>query len=135
VAAPASCVFCEIVAGRVPAHIVFEDSDHIAFFTLEHINPGHVVLIPKRHTDYLFDMDSSNYQALWATAARLAPGLRSVTSAKRVGVAVEGFAMPHVHVHLVPVFAGDELNPTRAKPIPAVEAERLRYLLQNAFGA
>jgi histidine triad (HIT) family protein len=80
-------------------------------------------------------MEGSNYQALWATAARLAPGLRSVTSAKRVGVAVEGFTVPHVHVHLVPVFAGDELNPARAKPIGAAETERLRYLLQNAFGA
>jgi histidine triad (HIT) family protein len=128
-------VFCEIVAGRVPAHIVFEDSDHIAFFPLVHINPGHVVLIPKQHSDYLFDMDGTKYQALWATAARLAPGLRSATSAKRVGVAVEGFSVPHVHVHLVPVFAGDELNPARAKPILAAEAERLRYLLQNAFGA
>jgi histidine triad (HIT) family protein len=128
-----SCVFCEIVAGRIPARIVFEDAEHMAFFPLEHINPGHVVLVPRRHIDYLFDMDTPNYQSLWATAAQLAPGLRSVTSAKRVAVAVEGFTVPHVHVHLVPVYSGDELNPIRAKRLAASDADRLSEALRHAF--
>lgn len=105
----------------------------MGFFPLEHINPGHLLLIPKRHVDYLFEMSMTTYQALWAAVAHLAPGLRSVTSAKRVGVAVEGFAVPHVHVHMVPVYAGDELNPSRAKPISNAEAERLADLLRKAF--
>ena len=69
---PNACVFCQIIAGRLPARTVYEDADHIAFFPLEHINPGHLVLIPKRHTDYLFDLDPAAYQALWATTARIA---------------------------------------------------------------
>ena len=129
------CIFCEIVAGRVAEEFVFEDADHIAFFALEHINPGHVVLIPRRHTDYLFDMDVAGYRALWDVAARLAPGLRSVTSAPRIGVAVEGFAVPHVHVHLVPVYAGHDLNPERAKVLDAAEAARLRNELRKEFSA
>ena len=132
---PRPCIFCEIVAGRVAEQFVFEDAHHIAFFPLEHINPGHLVLIPRRHTDYLFDMDAPGYHALWAVAARLAPGLRSVTSAARIGVAVEGFAVPHVHIHLVPVYAGHELNPERAKPLDAAEAARLRDRLRQEFGA
>jgi histidine triad (HIT) family protein len=135
VASPAPCVFCEIVARRIPATILFEDGDHLALFPLEHINPGHMLLIPKYHVDYLFDLTMPAYQALWAAVAKLAPGLRSVTSAKRVGIAVEGFAVPHVHVHLVPVYAGDELNPARARPIPGVDADRLAGLLREAFGA
>jgi len=130
-----SCVFCQIVARRDPAQIVYEDVKQIAFFPLEHINPGHLILIPKQHIDYLFDMEAQSYESLWAAAAKLAPGLRSVTSAKRVGVAVEGFAVPHVHVHLVPVYAGDELNPLRAKPISTTEAEELSKRLRHAFGA
>ena len=102
-----ACVFCQIIAGQLPARTVYEDADHIAFFPLEHINPGHLVLIPKRHTDYLFDLDSAAYQALWATTARIAAPLREVMSAKRVGVAVEGFSVPHVHVHIVPRWNGD----------------------------
>jgi histidine triad (HIT) family protein len=135
VASPTPCIFCEIIARRVPATIVFEDQDHIAFFPLEHINPGHLLLVPKGHVGYLFDMPIPAYQALWATASNLAPGLRSVTSAKRIGVAVEGFAVPHVHVHLVPVNGGDELNPSRAKRVPDAEADRLARLLREAYGA
>ena len=129
------CIFCGIVAGRVPEPIVFEDAEHMAFFPLEHINPGHLLLIPRRHTDYLFDMEATDYHALWAAAARLAPGLRSVMSAVRIGIVVEGFRVPHVHVHLVPLYARDELNPARAKRLDAAEARRLRDLLRHEFGA
>lgn len=130
-----SCVFCQIVAGRLPARVVYEDSDHIAFFPLEHFNPGHVVLIPKQHTDYLFDLDPSAYTSLWATAAQIAPPLKEVTSAKRVGVAVEGFSVPHVHVHLVPLYAFDDLNPSRARALDASEADRLHAQIRGALAS
>jgi histidine triad (HIT) family protein len=80
-------------------------------------------------------MSAHSYLALWATVAKLAPGLQSVTSAKRVGVAVEGFAVPHVHVHMVPLYAREELNPARAKPISPGDAEGLARGLREAFGA
>ena len=132
---PRPCIFCEIVAGRVAEPIIFEDAGHTAFFPLEHINPGHLLVIPKRHTDYLFDMDATDYHALWAAAARLAPGLQSVTSAVRIGVVVEGFRVPHVHVHLVPLYARDELNPAPVRLLDAAEAQRLRNLLRHAYAA
>lgn len=128
-----ACVFCQIIAGRVPARTVYEDADHIAFFPLEHINPGHLVLIPKRHTDYLFDLDSTAYQALWATTTRIAGPLKDAMSAKRVGVAVEGFSVPHVHVHIVPLYAFDDLNPSRARALDATEADRLHALISGAL--
>jgi histidine triad (HIT) family protein len=131
---PSACVFCQIIAGRLPARTVYEDADHIAFFPLEHISPGHLVLIPKQHTDYLFDLDSAAYHALWAATARIAGPLRDAMSAKRVGVAVEGFSVPHVHVHLVPINAFDELNPSRARALDPAEADRLHALIREALG-
>ena len=128
-----ACVFCQIVAGRLPARTVYEDADHIAFFPLEHINPGHLVLIPKHHTNYLFDLNSAAYQALWATTARIAGPLKDVTAAKRVGVAVEGFSVPHVHVHIVPLYAFDDLNPSRARALEPAEADRLHALIREAL--
>ena len=130
-----SCVFCQIVSGRMPARTVYEDSDHLAFFPLEHINPGHVVLIPKQHTDYLFDLAPTDYEKLWAMVARIAPALKDATSAKRIGVAVEGFSVPHVHVHLVPLFAFDDLNPSRAKALDAAEADRLHAQIRKALAS
>ncbi len=126
-------MFCQIVAGRAPARTVYEDADHLAFFPLEHINPGHVVLIPKQHTDYLFDLSPIAYQSLWAAAARIASPLKEVMSAKRVGVAVEGFSVPHVHVHLVPIYAFDDLNPSRAKALDAAEVDRLHKRVRAAL--
>ena len=129
------CVFCSIIAGTLPADVVFEDASHLAFFPLEHINPGHTLLIPKQHVDYLFDLPSPAYGALWATAGQIATSLRVVTGAKRIGVAVEGFTVPHAHIHLVPVNAGDELNPSRAKPVEPSELSRLAELLRARLGA
>lgn len=129
----APCIFCEIVAGRAPARVVYSDADHLAFFPLEHINPGHVLLIPRKHTDYLFDLPADAYQSLWATAAKLAPALRAATEARRIGVAVEGFSVPHVHVHLVPINAFDELNPSRARRPDADEVERLQQRIAVAL--
>jgi histidine triad (HIT) family protein len=128
-----SCVFCGILAGRLPARVVHEDEDHIAILPLEHINPGHILLIPRRHTDDLFDLDAAAYQRLWAVAAKLAPALRAAFSAKRVGVAVEGFNVPHVHVHIVPLHAVDELDAKRGRSVDAVEADRLCQLIRRAF--
>lgn len=127
---PLPCVFCEVAAGRAPARIVFEDPEHLAFLPLEHINPGHVLLVPRRHTDYLFDLDAEAYRQLWATAARIAPGLRDATGARRIGVAVEGFSVPHVHVHLVPINALDELDASRARPLDPAAADALQRQLR-----
>jgi histidine triad (HIT) family protein len=74
------------------------------------------------------------YQALWATAARIVGPLRDVMAAKRIGVAVEGFSVPHVHVHLVPISAFDELNPGRARALDPAEADRLQALIRSALG-
>jgi histidine triad (HIT) family protein len=128
-----NCVFCAIVARRAPATIVFEDERHVAFFPLEHMNPGHTVLIPKRHVEYVFDLEEADYVALWAAAAKLAPGLREVTAAKRVGILVEGYTVPHVHVHLVPTYAFNEIEAARQRKLAADETERLATALRAAF--
>ena len=82
-----------------------------------------------------FSAVTAAYQALWATTARLAGPLRDVMSAKRVGVAVEGFSVPHVHVHIVPLYAFDDLNPSRARALDAAEADRLHALIRGALAA
>ena len=127
------CVFCRILRGELPVRTVYEDPDHLALLPLEHINPGHVLLIPRQHTDYLFDLSAPAYRSLWETAARLEPAIRRASGAKRIGVAVEGFHVPHAHVHLVPINAADELNPVRARALEAAEADRLQIAIRAAI--
>jgi histidine triad (HIT) family protein len=129
------CIFCALVAGRVSSRRVYEDADHVAFLPLRHINPGHTLLVPRRHDDYVFAMDEASYRSLWAKARQLAPAVQRVSGAKRVGILVEGFSVPHVHVHLVPVNALADIDPARERALPDDEAERLAAGLREAMGA
>lgn len=131
--AAGDCLFCALVAGRIPARRVYEDAAHVAFFPLKHIEPGHTLLVPKCHADYVFDMADADYQALWTAAKRIAPAIRTVTGAARVGIAVEGFSVPHVHVHLVPINALNDLNPAREQAIADERADALAAALRAAL--
>ena len=121
-----NCVFCEILAGKLPCRKVWENERFIAIFPLAHVNPGHTLLIPRNHVDYVFDLEHDVYRELWEQASMLSEPIRTATGAKRIGIAVEGFSVPHVHVHLVPINNVGELDPNREKQVPDAEADRLR---------
>jgi histidine triad (HIT) family protein len=119
------CVFCEIVAGRIPGLPVWESRDFLLLLDIRPIAAGHLLLLPKKHAADIFFLPERDYLGLLSTARKVAPILRRLTNAERIGLVVEGFGIPHVHVHLVPVNRAGELNPTRAKP---ASPARLRAL-------
>lgn len=119
------CLFCKIVAGTIPAHKVWEDESHLAFLTIGPIREGHTLVIPKAHAAYLFDLDDASYHSLLTASKTVAKRLKEVFDVPRVGVAVEGFAVDHVHIHLVPLTAGNQLNPELAKPGDHAELAKL----------
>ncbi len=120
-----ACVFCEIVSGRRSGVTVWESRNYLLLLDIRPIAPGHVLLLPKKHAEDLFLLPEREYARLLRTARKIAPILRRLTGAKRIGLVVEGFGVPHVHVHLVPVNKAGELNPTLAKP---ASTARLRAL-------
>ena len=107
------CVFCRIVKGAEPAHRIWESEDFLAFLTVSPCNPGHALLIPKTHVDYVFDLEEPLYSGIFRAAKQLSGPVRRATDARRVGIAIEGFSVPHVHLHLVPLHAIGELDPHR----------------------
>ncbi|MEX2017172.1 MAG: HIT family protein [Candidatus Pacearchaeota archaeon] len=120
-----NCVFCRIVQGEIPAEKIWEDEKHFAFLDLNPINPGHTLLLPKKHTDYIFDLNDKEYQELMLNAKKIAKILKEKLLPKRVGIAVEGFGVSHVHIHLVPLNKGNELNPERAKNMDSKELKKI----------
>jgi histidine triad (HIT) family protein len=104
-------LFCKIASGEIPAYKVYEDEDYIAFLDINPINLGHTLIVPKEHVDYIFDLDQKTYMGLFEVARKLAIPLKQATEAARIGIAVEGFAIPHAHVHLVPLYKGNQLDP------------------------
>ena len=99
------CLFCAIVAGNVPCHAVYEDEHLLAFLDHRPLNPGHVLVVPKRHEPDFHRLASALYGALMQLAHRLGKCLAHLYQPPKVGLFVIGFHVPHVHVHVVPLYA------------------------------
>ncbi len=103
------CRFCAIAQGKVKDYVIWCNDTFVAFLDINPVKLGHCLLIPKKHIDYLFDLDEDLYYELFKTARYLSEPLRKVTGAKKIGIAVVGFDVPHVHLHLVPLHRPHEL--------------------------
>ena len=109
----ASCIFCDIVQGKAPASIVYQDNIVTAFMDTQPVNPGHVLIVPNTHATYLSDLDEESGAHLFVTAMRVASALR------RSGLRCEGINLFladgeaafqevfHVHLHVIPRYIGD----------------------------
>lgn len=109
------CIFCKIITGEVPSHKVYEDERVLAFLDVNPINPGHTLIIPKSHHSQLWDLGDDEYQQLMSAAKKIALKIRQELKPLRVGQAVEGLAVDHAHVHLIPIEAGFEREFSKAK--------------------
>lgn len=116
-----SSIFSKIVNGDIPAHIVAETSEFLAFLDVNPLVMGHVLVIPKKEIDYIFDMDDESYFGLTLFAKIVANGLKEAFPCKKVGVAVIGLEVPHVHIHLIPMNAVNDMNFSKEKLTPTHE--------------
>jgi histidine triad (HIT) family protein len=112
----ADCAFCKIVAKQLPANIVFEDGEILAFLDIRPINPGHTLVIPKEHSASLEELDPKLGGRLFQVAGRIAAALRK-SGMRCEGINVwlaDGKAafqeVPHIHIHVIPRFEGDGLR-------------------------
>jgi histidine triad (HIT) family protein len=110
-----SSLFSKIVAGEIPAHKVAETADYLAFLDINPLVEGHVLVIPKKEVDYLFDLDDDTYLGLMSFAKSVAAAITKAIPCLRVGVAVIGLEVPHAHIHLVPLNDMDDMNFSRKK--------------------
>jgi histidine triad (HIT) family protein len=103
-------IFTKIINREIPAYIVAEDADNIAFLDINPLSIGHTLVIPKKEVDYLFDLDDDTYTSLNLFAKKVALALQEVLPEKRIGTAVVGIEVPHAHIHLIPFNTMAELN-------------------------
>ena len=114
-------IFSKIVAGEIPAYKVAETLEFLAFLDINPLAEGHVLVIPKKEVDYLFDLDDETYAGLQIFAKIVATGLRKAIPCKRIGVAVIGLEVPHAHIHLIPLNHVGDINFERPKLNPTPE--------------
>lgn len=108
-------IFSKIIAGEIPSHKVAESNDFLAFLDVNPLAEGHVLVIPKQETDYIFDLDDATYTGLQLFAKIVATAIKEAIPCRKVGVAVIGLEVPHVHIHLIPMNRVDDLNFARPK--------------------
>ncbi len=96
-------IFSKIVKGEIPCYKIAEDNNYLAFLDINPLAKGHTLVIPKKETDYIFDLDDDVLAGLHVFAKKVALAIDKVMDCKRVGVAVLGLEVPHAHVHLVPI--------------------------------
>ena len=101
------CVFCDIVAGRNPHEIIYEDAEYLGFLDRYPLNPGHTQFIPKKHVRWVWDMEKQEIGFLFMKLRRVAKALQKVFDTEWVIADTGGIGVPHAHVHLVPRFEDD----------------------------
>ena len=110
-----SSIFTKIVNGEIPCYKIAEDDNYLAFLDAFPLTLGHVLVIPKKETDYLFDLESEEYFGLWKFSQKIAKAMDKVIDCERIGVAVIGLEVPHAHIHLVPINGISDINFERPK--------------------
>ena len=116
-----SSIFSKIIAGEIPSHKIAENDKFLAFLDIMPLVMGHVLVIPKKETDYIFDLSNDELSEILLFAKPVAEKIRKAIPCKRVGIAVVGLEVAHAHVHLVPINSADDLNFTREKLKPSEE--------------
>lgn len=124
-------IFTRIINREIPGHIVAEDDNFIAFLDITPLVAGHTLVVPKQELDYIFDLDDDTLSGLTLFAKKVSHAVKKTIPCKRIGVAVIGLEVPHVHIHLVPMNSMGDINFTKSKLNPSKEeladvAERIR---------
>lgn len=126
-----SSIFSKIIAGELPSYKIYEDEYVIAILDLNPIHKGHTLVIPKQEADQLFELDEVMYDHMMHRVRYLAQILQGKMNCKRVCVFVEGYGIPHVHVHLVPTDKPEDFDKANVYTATKEELEEVQQLLAH----
>ena len=118
-------IFTKIVNGEIPSYKIAEDENYLAFLDVNPNAKGHTLCIPKEEINKIFDMEEEQYLGLMNFSRKVAKALEKSVECKRVGVAVVGLEVPHVHVHLIPLNDMDDMRFQRKVSLEKEEFEDL----------
>lgn len=128
-----STIFSKIIDGSIPSYKVAEDDLFLAFLDIQPLVKGHVLVIPKTVTDFIFDMEDEQLSELILFAKQVALKMKKVLPCKKIGVTVIGLEVPHAHIHLLPINGIADMDFSKAKlSFPSEEMEAVCSLIQNA---
>ena len=130
-------IFTRIIKGEIPSYKVAEDDRYYAFLDINPLKKGHTLVSPKLpepEADYIFDLDDDLLAGMMVFAKKVAVGIKAATGCKRVGVAVLGMEVNHVHVHLIPLDSEKDMLFSNPKlQLPAAEMAEIANSIAQAI--
>jgi len=103
-------VFTRIINGEIPCYKVAEDDRYFAFLDISPLREGHTLVVPKKETDYIFDLDDETLSGMILFSKKVAAAIKAAIPCTRIGVAILGLEVPHAHIHLVPMNSMEDVN-------------------------
>ena len=129
-----SSIFTKIVRKEIPSYKVHENDRFYAFLDINPLKKGHALVIPKNEVDYIFDLESDEYQNLWGFAKNVANGMQKVIDCKRISIVVMGLEVPHAHIHLVPLDNMNDINFNQPKlDLSSEEMQQIADKIRSAI--
>ena len=116
-------LFTRIISGELPGHFVWRDERAVAFLTIRPLRTGHTLVVPRQEIDHWLDLPAEAAAHLMAVSQSVGRGVQKAFNPKKVGVMVVGLEVPHVHVHLCPIWTLQDVN--FGRPVPEAPAEGL----------
>jgi histidine triad (HIT) family protein len=108
-------IFSKIIAGEILCHNVAENEEFIAFLDIHPLSIGHSLVVPKKETDYIFDIEDSALSRLILFSKKVAVAIEAHVDCIRIGICVIGLEVPHAHIHLIPINNVDDMNFSKQK--------------------
>jgi histidine triad (HIT) family protein len=128
-----SSIFTKIVKGEIPCYKIAEDENYLAFLDVNPNAKGHTLCIPKQEINKIFDMEEEHYLGLMKFSRKVAKAIEKSVECKRIGVAVVGLEVPHVHVHLIPLQDMDDMRFQRKTSLSPEEFQELATKITNSI--
>jgi histidine triad (HIT) family protein len=126
-------IFSKIISGEIPCHKIAENDDFLAFLDIMPLRKGHALVIPKKETDYIFDMDDAELAAMMIFAKSVSHKIKKVFPCRKIGVTVIGLEVPHAHIHLIPINGIADMNFSQEKlSLSQEELAQIAEDIQNA---
>jgi len=103
-------IFTKIINGEIPCYKVAEDDNYFAFLDINPLKAGHTLVVPKKETDYIFDLADDQLSGMILFSKKVAAAIKAAYPCNRIGVAILGLEVPHAHIHLVPMDTMEDVN-------------------------
>jgi histidine triad (HIT) family protein len=126
-----SSIFTKIINGEIPSYKIAENDKFYAFLDVNPNAKGHTLVVPKKEENRLFDLDEETYNELMQFSRKIALALEKAIPCKRIGMAVIGLEVPHVHVHLIPLQAMEDIQFVKKVKLQKEEFEAIAKAISN----